>query len=155
MNHLLAFLALTLAFQFTHAGIRVENCVIREPASGANMTAVYFDLDYVVDDFTESLKLPGPEAIQAAHLDALSNRVALHKSTMKDGVMRMQPIPRFNLKEGALRFKPGGLHLMIKDLKKHPKAGETYPIQIWFSYHPDLTCEAVVKTSADIATAYQ
>ena len=69
---------------------------------------------------------------------------------MVDGTMKMVRIPGLPLKEGKTQLKPGGLHLMLKGLKIRPKAGETYPVKLWMTYTEDLTCQAVVKTSAEI-----
>lgn len=137
------------------ADITVENCVIREPAPGMKMTAAYLDLNYIYDDKVKALRLPAPEALQVANIPALSDKVQVHMSSMKDGVMSMKQIPRFRLKPGKNQLKPGGAHIMIMNMKETPKAGDVYPVEIWFSFNDTLTCDAVVKTSAEIAEMYK
>ena len=49
----------------------------------------------------------------------------LHFMRMEDGVMRMRSLPSVELPAGeTVQFKPGGLHVMLFELKQPLKAGE-------------------------------
>jgi len=132
------------------AALTVTDCVIREPAPGVMMTAAYLTIDYTIDDEVKALRLPSNEAVLGASVDELSHSIEVHKTTMKDGVMKMQRLPKYFLKEGSNIMQKGGVHIMIKNLTKQPKAGEAYPLRLWMTYQADLQCNAVVKTTAEL-----
>ena len=54
--------------------------------------------------------------------------------TMEGDVMKMRAIERIDLKAGEkIEMKPGqGYHIMLMDLKKPLKAGESFPMQLRF-----------------------
>jgi copper(I)-binding protein len=59
--------------------------------------------------------------------------VELHMHTNDDGVMRMRRIPHIHLPPGkTVGLQPGGLHIMLFDLKSPLKAGATVPITLVF-----------------------
>lgn len=133
------------------AALSVTDCVIREPAPGVNMTAAYLTINYSIDEEVKALRLPSPEAVMGASIDALSHSIEIHKTTMTDGIMKMQRIPKYFLKEGSNTMQKGSVHIMIKNLKQQPKAGEVYPLRLWMTYQADLQCNAVVKTTAELS----
>ncbi len=74
-------------------------------------------------------------AAQAGRLVAGSSPVAglveIHEMTMDGTTMRMRAIPALDLPAGkAVELKPGGLHLMLLDLKRPLKAGEKVPVSL-------------------------
>ena len=49
--------------------------------------------------------------------------------TLDGGVMRMRSIPRFELPAGkTVKLAPGGMHLMVFNLKQPLKAGDKLPL---------------------------
>ena len=54
--------------------------------------------------------------------------------TMEGDVMKMRAVERIDLKAGEkIEMKPGqGYHIMLMDLKKPLKAGESFPMQLRF-----------------------
>ena len=53
----------------------------------------------------------------------------IHEMKMAGGVMQMRSIPRLELPAGqAVKFAPGGYHLMLLDVKQALKAGEIIPL---------------------------
>jgi len=57
----------------------------------------------------------------------------LHMHTMDDGVMRMRQIPHIHLPPNqTVSLEPGGLHIMLFDLKAPLRPGEQIPITLTF-----------------------
>lgn len=57
--------------------------------------------------------------------------VEIHEMAMVNDVMRMRAIPALDLPAGRkVELKPGGHHVMLMDLKKPLKPGETVPIRL-------------------------
>ncbi len=57
----------------------------------------------------------------------------LHTHIMDEGVMRMRQIPAIDVPAGAsVDLKPGGLHVMLIDLKQGLKQGDTVPLTLTF-----------------------
>ncbi|EEZ00464.1 copper metallochaperone bacterial analog of Cox17 protein [Vibrio sp. RC586] len=138
-----------------HAGLTVSECVIREPVPGKEATALYLNIHFENTDQFESLCLPADEEVLGASIPALSDVVEVHMTEMVDGVMTMRRVPKIKIIEGKNELKPGGPHIMLKNLKIQPKVGDVYPVTIWMTYTDDLRCDAVVKTSAEIARAQE
>ncbi|HEY6239958.1 MAG TPA: copper chaperone PCu(A)C [Burkholderiales bacterium] len=57
--------------------------------------------------------------------------VQIHKMRMEGDVMKMRPVPRLVLPAGkTVELKPGGYHVMLTDLKRPLKKGESVPIRL-------------------------
>ena len=57
----------------------------------------------------------------------------LHTHLNEGGVMKMRPVPAIEVKaKGEAVLKPGGLHVMLIDLKAPMKEGDVVPITISF-----------------------
>lgn len=58
----------------------------------------------------------------------------IHEMAMDNGVMRMREVPNgLSIEMGnALELKPGGYHVMLLDLKRAPKVGETVNVTLTF-----------------------
>lgn len=55
----------------------------------------------------------------------------VHETRMNNDVMRMRAVPRLALPAGkTVQFRPGGYHLMLVDLKRPLKKGESVPLQL-------------------------
>lgn len=69
----------------------------------------------------------------------------IHRSVSREGVVKMTPIDKLSLAPGErLEFEPGGLHVMLMELRHPLVEGETFPITVTFSRHPDLHIEVLV-----------
>jgi copper(I)-binding protein len=59
--------------------------------------------------------------------------VEVHEMTMDKDIMRMRAAGRVPLRAGqTIELKSGGLHIMMMDLKKQIKAGESVPLTLSF-----------------------
>lgn len=57
----------------------------------------------------------------------------LHTHLNEGGVMKMRPVPAIDIKaKGEAVLKPGGLHVMLIDLKAPMKEGDIVPITLNF-----------------------
>lgn len=57
--------------------------------------------------------------------------VEVHEMAMKDNVMRMRQVPSVALPAGqTVELKPGGYHVMLMDLPRQVKEGETVPLTL-------------------------
>ena len=74
-----------------------------------------------------------PDKLVSASADA-AGKIEVHEMAMNDGVMKMRPV------EGGLtidpgktvKLAPGGLHLMMTDLKNPLKQGDKLPVTLQF-----------------------
>jgi len=57
--------------------------------------------------------------------------VEIHEMAMEGNVMKMRAVPALDLPAGkAVDFKPGGYHVMLMDLKRVLKAGDTVSVTL-------------------------
>ena len=61
----------------------------------------------------------------------VAGTVEIHEMAMDKGVIRMRPVPGVDLPAGrTVGLKPGGYHMMLMDLKRQLKAGESVPLTL-------------------------
>ncbi|EKE17058.1 MAG: hypothetical protein ACD_10C00643G0004 [uncultured bacterium] len=103
--------------------VSVENPYVRlappnAPATGAFMV----------------IKNNGDKAIKILKADNPVSRVTeLHTHLNDGGVMKMRPVPGIDIKaKGQAILQPGGLHVMMIDLKAPMKEGDVVPITLSF-----------------------
>lgn len=66
--------------------------------------------------------------------------VELHTHAMRDGVMHMHPIPLIEVPAGGKAvLQPGGLHIMLIDLKAPLREGQTVPLSLTFAKAGTMT----------------
>lgn len=79
----------------------------------------------------------------------IANVTELHETRMKDGVMRMIHVGKMTIPaNGSTTLKPGGLHIMLIDLKKQLMPGETIQITLEFSDQSHQTIDVPVVKMA-------
>ena len=77
----------------------------------------------------------------------LAERVELHRSTMEDGIHRMEKVDSIALPAGGtVELAPGGLHVMLIGLKFMLMAEEIFPVTLTFEQVGDLTATVAVET---------
>lgn len=100
-------------------GLQVRDGYIRELPPGQVNSAAYFTL---LNDSAAAV------ALVAATSD-VADRVEIHAHRMSGSAMRMEQLHRVEVAaRGQLQFKPGGLHLMLIDLKRPLRAGDTVTV---------------------------
>lgn len=125
-------------------GVNVANAWVRPPAPGQTVASAYVELTSARD------------AALVGAGSAVAARVEMHSMTMDGGVMRMRALPRIELPAGqTVKLAPGGMHLMLIDLKQPLRPGATVPLVL--SVQPSapssgrsittLTVQAEVRTA--------
>lgn len=127
-----------------HAGepVEVSRAWARATAPGQDTGAAYMELKSPSD-----LTLVKVET-------AAADAVEIHKMTMKNGVMEMRMLEALELPAGkVVKLEPGGFHLMLFDLKKPLKIGESVGTTLHFKDKAGKTStmkvSLPVKRSAD------
>ena len=122
-----------LALVATHAaaqpaGVRAEQPWARATAPRQTVGGVYVTLTSPVDD-----RLLGASSPAAGHAE-------VHEMTMEGNVMRMRELAGgLKLPAGkAVALAPGGLHVMLVDLKQPLSAGQVIPVQLRFEHAPPV-----------------
>lgn len=77
---------------------------------------------------------------------ALAGRVELHETKMDGGMMRMRPLTRLAVPaRGSVAAEPGGVHLMLIDLKQPLAPGQRLPLRLQFARAGIIDVEVVVQ----------
>jgi copper(I)-binding protein len=80
---------------------------------------------------------------------SVTDSVEIHSMSMENGVMKMRMLEQLDLKANTPnKLAPGGFHLMLFDLKKQLKAGETVSFTLHFKNQAGK--ENLVKVSSPI-----
>lgn len=93
----------------------------------------------------------GDKDVKVVKADNPVSRVTeLHTHLNEGGVMKMRPVPAIDVKaKGEATLKPGGLHVMMIDLKAPMKEGDTVPMTLTFDDGSTKKVDAkVVKPTA-------
>ena len=92
----------------------------------------------------------GDKDVKVVKADNPASKVTeLHTHINDNGVMRMRPVPAIEVKaKGEAVLKPGGLHVMLIDLKAPMKEGDLVPVTLTFDDGSSKQVDArVVKPS--------
>jgi copper(I)-binding protein len=76
----------------------------------------------------------------------VAGRVEMHVTVREGEVMKMREVNAFDLPAGGTyELKPGGAHLMLMDLKRPLKKGETVPLTLKLEKGGELKLELQVE----------
>jgi copper(I)-binding protein len=99
--------------------VTVKNAWIRVPAPGQKVAGAYMEL------------LSRNRTTLTSVASVVAGRGELHSSALEDGVMKMRPVARIELPAGQpVTLAPGGLHVMLIDLKQQLKPGDKVPLTL-------------------------
>ncbi len=97
----------------------VSDAWTRATAPGQKVAGVYFDIE------------SGSEARLVGVETGIADVAELHYMKMQDGVMRMRAMPTVDLPaRETVKFAPGGLHVMLFELKRPLQAGEEFDLTL-------------------------
>lgn len=100
---------------------------------GASVAAVYMDLTV-----SEADTLVAASTTVADHIE-------MHSSSEDNGMMKMRPLARVELKAGQpFSFAQGGAHLMLIDLRQPLVAGMRFPMTLEFQRAGAVTVQVQV-----------
>jgi len=85
------------------------------------------------------------DALIAARSPAAA-RVEMHETTFSDGMARMRPLQQIVIGPGqTVAIAPGGIHLMLVDLKSPLAAGTSVPLVLQFRSAGEITVQLKVE----------
>ena len=88
----------------------------------------------------------GPDALIGASSPAAA-AVQFHQTTISEGMARMRPLAEVPIPPGAtVKIGPGGIHLMLVDLKAPLEAGKLVPLVLEFRKAGKITVELAVES---------
>jgi copper(I)-binding protein len=130
----LSFMPLAHA-QTSPAPIVVENAWARATPPMAKTGVVYLT---IVDH--------GPADKLVAVATPVAGMAHLHETTMNGDVMQMRPVDGLNVSAKAtVTLAPGGLHVMLMELKKPLKQGDSFPLALTFQHAGTLNVTVAVQ----------
>lgn len=123
------------AFAGAADSVSVQEPYVRMAPPNAPATGAFMIIKNNGDKDLKVLKAANPA----------SRVTELHNHINDGGVMRMRPVTAVEIKaKGEVALKPGGLHVMMIDLKAPLKEGEIVPITLGFDDGSSKVVEAKV-----------
>jgi hypothetical protein len=120
--------------------VSVQDPYVRLAPPNAAATGAFMVIRNTGDQDVKVVKADNP----------VSKATELHTHLNEGGVMKMRPVPAIEIKaKGEAVLKPGGLHVMMIDLKAPLKEGDSVPITLTFDDGSSKQVDArVVKATA-------
>jgi copper(I)-binding protein len=117
-------------------GIVVEQPFARATPPGAKNGAVYMT---IINHGAAADRL-------VAAASPAAGRAELHETISDNGVMKMRPVDGIPVdRDGKAVLKPGGLHLMLLDLKAPLKQGRTVTVTLVFAKAGKITITVPIE----------
>ena len=103
---------------------------------GADLAAAYLTLRNV-----------SPNAVTVTGVESpIAGHAMIHETTVQGGQSRMRPHEQLVVAPGmTVKFEPGGLHVMLHDLKQPLTVGQTVPLVITLAGGGTLQVTATVR----------
>jgi copper(I)-binding protein len=119
----------------TQTGLTISTPWARATPGGAKVGAAYL-----------SLKLPASiDDTLVAASSPVAGSVELHTHMHDGGVMRMRRLDKIAVGGGnTVTFRPGGLHIMLIDLKQPLKEGDRVPLTLRFEKAGEVALDVPV-----------
>lgn len=120
--------------------VTVQDPYVRLAPPNAPATGAFMVIRNTGDKDVKVIKADNP----------VSKVTELHTHLNEGGVMKMRPVAAIDVKaKGEAVLKPGGLHVMLIDLKAPMKEGDTVPLTLTFDDGSTKKVDAkVVKPTA-------
>jgi copper(I)-binding protein len=137
-----ALITLAISAVAAPGQVSVEDAWVRGTVQGQNATGAFMHLRS-----DSGATLIGVETADA-------RAVEIHEARMTGNVMTMRPVKRLDLPAGAaVDLRPGGYHLMLIDLKRPLKEGDTVLIKLKLEGKDKTPQELEVKAEVRALTA--
>ena len=102
-----------------HSAIQVKEPWVRGTVAQQKATGAFMQLSAPQDMRLVEARSP------------VAGVVELHEMAMDNNVMKMRAVPGIDIPAGkGAELKPGGFHVMLLDLKKQLKEGDTVPLTL-------------------------
>src|SRR6266705_1652114 len=109
----------TAAQQYTAKSLWIDHAFARATPPGARTGGVYLTIENKSSDGDRLVRATSP----------MAESVELHRMSMDNGMMRMRALPGLDIPPGSVvAFESAGYHLMLLDLKRALKEGESFPM---------------------------
>jgi len=119
----------------------VKDAWVRAPAPGQSVAGAYMEITGRTHHWLVAVASP------------VAARAEFHATTLDDGVMKMRAVESIELPGGKpVKLAPGGLHIMLTDLKRALKHGEKVPITLTV-LRGDRASRAVFTVQAEVRGA--
>lgn len=117
--------------------VSVRNAWARATAPGQKTAGAYMELVSNADAFLIAVASP------------LAGKAELHNMSMDAGVMRMRPAQKIDLPaQKMVKLAPGGLHVMLLDIKQPLKEGDKVPLTL--TIQEAGGAQSTVKVEAEV-----
>ena len=124
------------------AQVEVKSAWVRGTVAAQKTTGAYMDISSA-----RGASLVGAESTAAG-------AVEVHEMSMDGNVMRMRAVPKLDLPAGkTVQLKPGGFHIMLIDLKRPLKKGDSVPLRLRIENNDKTVSTIEVKAEVREATA--
>lgn len=118
--------------------VTVKDAWVRAPAPGQKVAGAYMELVSRTHMALTAVASPAAAGVE------------LHSTSMEEGVMRMRPVARIELPAGKpVKLAPGGLHIMLVDIKQPLKPGDKVPL-ILTVQRADFASRSVFTVQAEV-----
>jgi copper(I)-binding protein len=85
------------------------------------------------------------DQLLSAHTD-VAQSVEVHRTVVQGDVVRMRPVEHLAIPAGdSVKLEPGGLHLMLRDLRRTLAEGERVTLTLRFQRGGELVADLVVS----------
>jgi len=116
-----AIAALVPAIAAAQVGVVVTNAWARATVTAQTVGGVYMDI-----------RSNAPARLLSA-TSPVAGKSEIHQMRIEGGVMKMTAIASVSLPAGkTVKLEPGGYHVMLMDLKRQLKAGDSVPLTLTF-----------------------
>jgi len=128
-------LALGLGSLARAGDLAVVDAWVRATPPGAGVAAAYLTIDNAGG---------GADRLLGASSDA-AGRVEVHETRRDGEVMRMRKAEPLDIPAGErVVFGPGGLHVMLMELKEPLRQGDTLPLTLRFEHAGEVRVQASI-----------
>ena len=145
MRKLALFFLSLIVMPISHAAdiAKVSDAWVRLPPPGAQVAAAYLTLESKQALSLSNVTSPAAEAVE------------IHTMSMHGGMMEMRQLPALELEAGKpVKLEPGGLHLMLINLKKPLKEGDKVQFVLNFKQGKGVAGAVGVQATVKAAKAH-
>jgi hypothetical protein len=124
------------------AQVEVKSAWVRGTVAAQKTTGAYMEITSA-----QGARLVGAES-------AVAGTVEVHEMSMDKNVMRMRAVPKLDLPAGkTVELRPGGYHVMLIDLKRPLKKGDSVPLKLKIENKDKTVSTVEVKAEVREAAA--
>ncbi len=130
-----ALLALSAPLAAFAADIKIDDAWARPTLGQARNGAAYL-----------TISTTGTADRLVAVSAPVAGKAELHSMTMNNNVMQMRPVDAIQVTPGTeVKLQPGGLHVMLLDLKSPLKLGDKFPLTLKFERGGEVQVQVEIR----------